>query len=351
MLVFVLFFLGGCNQNNQNPGYDQGPPELPVAIVERGDALVTKEYSASIEGVANVEIRPQVTGYLEKILVDEGAYVKAGQALFLVESSIYREQYNTAQANLTTATIELNRKKELVKSKIVSELQVEQADAAYRAAAAQAATARINLNFCTIKAPVSGYIGCIAYRLGSLMSPSNAAPITLLSDIHEVNAYFSMSENDFHNLQQQYPQKNLSEYKLPVELLISNGSKYEFPGKIDAVEGQFNENTGSITLRAKFNNPKSALRSGNTGKIRIEEKYKDAVLLPIASTIFIQDKTFVFLLDKEGKAQQVPIEITGKSEKNYIISNGLKPGDKYIVSGFERLQPGTKVVEQKAPKQ
>ena len=347
VLFSALFLLEGCGKNNQDQGAQQGPIELPMATIVSGKVTTQKEYTASIEGVADVEIRPQISGYLQKILVDDGAYVKAGQTLFVIESSIYREQYNTAQANLTTAKIELDRKKELAKSKIVSNVQVEQAQAVYQAAAAQVGSARINLNFCTIKAPVSGYIGRIGYRMGSLIAPTNTAPLTLLSDIQKVNAYFSMSENDFNTFQQQYPGKNIIKSGPKVELLVSNGDKYELPGKIDAVDGQFDKTTGSITLRAKFDNPKTVLRSGNTGKIIIQQDNNNAVLLPIASTIAVQDKIFVFIVDAKSKAVQIPVEVSGKSGTNYVIAKGLQAGDTYIVSGFDRLQAGASVIAQK----
>ncbi|MFL9831801.1 efflux RND transporter periplasmic adaptor subunit [Flavobacterium sp. ST-87] len=321
-----------------------------MATIVSEQSTISKEYSTSIEGVADVEIRPQISGYLQKILVDDGAYVKAGQTLFIIESSIYREQYNTAQANLSSAKIELDRKKELAKSKIVSSLQVDQAEAAYKGAQAQVGSARINLNFCTIKAPVSGYIGRVGYRLGSLIAPSNPTPITILSDIHKVNAYFSMSENDFQTFQSQYPGKNILKNSPKVNLQLSNGEEYEIAGQIDAVNGQFDSNTGAITLRAKFDNPKTILRSGSTGKIIMKQVNNNAVLLPIASTMGVQDKIFAFIVDKQGKAKQIEVKISGKTGTKYIISEGLKPGDTYIVSGFDRLQSGTPVTAQKTAK-
>ncbi|MDP9962083.1 efflux RND transporter periplasmic adaptor subunit [Chryseobacterium lathyri] len=363
ILFLSLIVLAGCRKNNQNQAFQQQAPELPIEKVKQGDASVFREYAASVEGVSNVEIRPQVTGYLGKIFVDEGDYVRAGQPLFKIEDQIFREQMKsaqaaliTAQANLSTSKIDLDRKKELLRNKMVSDIQVKEAEAAYNAARGAVSqsvsaieSAKINLNFSTIKAPVSGFIGRFNYRLGSLMTPSNQEPITLLSDIHEVYTYFSMSENDFNNFQKQQAGSNINEIikNTPaVSLLLSGGEKYAQTGKIDAVEGQFNKTTGSITLRAKFNNPDNLLRSGNTGKIVMEQFYSNVVLLPIASTRTIQDKIFVFSV-KGGKAVMLPVEVTGKAGDNFIVSKGLKAGDEYIVTGFDRLQPGTPVVAQK----
>lgn len=363
LLFLSLIVLAGCRKNNPNSSYQQQAPELPVEIVQQGDASVSREYAASVEGVSNVEIRPQVTGYLSKIFVDEGDFVRAGQTLFKIEDQVFREQLKsaqaaliTAQANLSTSKIDLDRKKELFRNKMVSEIQVKEAEAAYNAARGAVSqstssieSAKINLNFSTIKAPVSGFIGRFNYRLGSLMTPGNQEPITLLSDIHQVYTYFSLSENDFNNFQKQYTGSSIDEVikNTPaVSLLLSGGEKYTEKGRIDAVEGQFNKTTGAITLRAKFDNPKNVLRSGNTGKILLDQFYSNVVLLPIASTRTIQDKVFVFTI-KSGKAEMLPVEVDGKAGDHFIVSKGLKAGDQYIVSGFDRLQPGTPVVAQK----
>ncbi|HCN51766.1 MAG TPA: efflux transporter periplasmic adaptor subunit [Chryseobacterium sp.] len=363
LLFLSLIVLAGCRKNNSNPSYQQQAPELPVEIVQQGDASVSREYAASVEGVSNVEIRPQVTGYLSKIFVDEGDFVRAGQTLFKIEDQVFREQLKsaqaaliTAQANLSTSKIDLDRKKELFRNKMVSDIQVKEAEAAYNAARGAVSqstssieSAKINLNFSTIKAPVSGFIGRFNYRLGSLMTPGNQEPITLLSDIHQVYTYFSLSENDFNNFQKQYAGSSIDEVikNTPaVSLLLSGGEKYTEKGRIDAVEGQFNKTTGAITLRAKFDNPKNVLRSGNTGKIILDQFYSNVVLLPIASTRTIQDKVFVFTI-KSGKAEMLPVEVNGKAGDHFIVSKGLKAGDQYIVSGFDRLQPGTPVVAQK----
>lgn len=359
-IVFLLVSCGKSEQTQQVPAM-----ELPVMTVEKGNGLVSKEYPASIQGIADVEIRPQVSGYLQKIFVDEGAYVQAGQPMFKIEDKIYAEQYNTAKAaisvaraNLRNAKIDLDRRKELVKEKIVSDIQFQQAQATYDAAQAalsqaeaSAQSARVNLEFCVIKAPVSGYLSRINYRLGSLIGPAAVQPITLLSDIHQVNVYFSMSEVDFLDFQTKNIGTTIGEKiknSALVDLQIANGKRYEEKGRIDAVEGQFNDNTGSVSFRAKFNNPSSLLRAGNTGKIIIEQNYNGVTLIPIASTTNVQDKVYVFTLDKDNKAVQKSLEIAGKSGTDYMVTRGINPGEKYIVSGFERLQTGMSVVPKSA---
>lgn len=365
LFIFLsLFFLASCGQQDANGGYEQGPAEVPMATVGTGDVQMQSEYATAIEGVSNIEIRPQVSGYLSQILVDEGDYVRAGQTLFRIEDRIYREQLNSAKASLAaaeasliSAKIDLDRKQELVKNKIVSDLQVQEAQAAYQgvqAVIAQAKSAmesaRINIDFASIKAPVSGYVGRFNYRLGSLMAATNPLPITIVSDNHQVYAYFSLSENDFVAFQRNHDGSSMAE-KLKntaaVSLLLSDGQAYAVKGRIDAVEGLFNKSTGSITLRARFDNPKAELRSGNTGKIVMERSMEGVTLFPIASTVTIQDKIFVYTVDGESKVVQKPIGISGKSGDFFIVSEGIAAGDKFIAQGFERLQNGMPVVEQK----
>lgn len=364
ILFIALVVLSSCTGKQQDGGYQQGPAEVLFGTVTTGDATIRNEYSSAIEGVSNIEIRPQVTGYLQKIFVDEGDYVHAGQALFKIEDRIFQEQLTNAkaalavaQSNLLTAKIELDRKTELTKNRIVSDIQLQEAQASYAAAKASVeqarsaiASAQINLDFSVIKSPVNGYIGRFNYRLGSLLSASNQEAITIVSDNHQVYAYFSLSENDFVRFQRQHQGNTVAE-KLksaaPVSLLLSDGQEYTVKGRIDAVEGQFNKNTGSITFRAKFDNPSSELRSGNTGKIVMYQQLKEIPLLPIASTVSYQDKVFAYAVDKESKVIQVPVSVSGKSEDNFIIAEGLKQGDRYIAQGFERLQPGMPVTEQK----
>lgn len=353
---FFITVLTSCG-GREPDGTQNAEMELPVATINTGDAVITQKYAGSIEGVVNVEIRPQVSGYLQKIYVDEGSFVRQGQPLFKIDERVFVEQYNSAKgallaakANLTNAKLEVDKRNELVKNKIVSDLQITQAKASYQAAEAAVAqaeaalqSAQINLDFCTIKAPVSGYTGRIPYRLGSLISASQATALTILSDVHEVYVYFSMSENDFVAFQNRYKGSSMEE-KLtnvpPVKLQLSDGTEFAEAGRLNAVEGQFDRNTGSITLRAVFPNAKGLLRSGNTGKVLIDQQYAQVALVPIASTSSIQNKVYVFKLDKGNKVIQQAIEVSGKSGLNYMVAQGVQAGDRIVSSGFERLQPG-----------
>lgn len=363
-LIYILFtiFITSCSSKKDNQQQEQIPPqEVYTAKLTKGKAIFESQYATAIEAISSVEIRPQVSGYLQKIFVEEGAYVTKGQSLFQIDNRIYLQQLNSARANLASvkaklisAQLELNRKKELEKTKMVSSIQVQEADAMYKAALAAIASAesavelaKINLEFSTIKAPVSGYLGRFNYRLGSLLSPSNALAITQLNDNQRVYAYFSLSENDFVGFNKNLKGNSVKE-KLEnsenVQLLLASQELYETKGKIDAIEGHFNKSTGAITLRAVFDNPKGFLRTGNTGKIILKSFLNDALLLPISATVSIQDKIYAYTFDKENKAQQVLLNVIGKSGTNYVISDGLKEGQNYITTGFARLQNGSPIV-------
>ncbi len=357
MCIPVLFYGCGPEKDGKNAAMKE-KPALPVMTVKLSDATVTTFYSALLEGKVNVEIRPQVDGTLQTIYVDEGSLVKAGQPLFKIEDRVYREQYNSAlasqhaaEAKLVVARLDEEKLVPLVQNKVISEIQLKTAranthaaQAAVEQAKAAARSAQVNLDYTVIKAPVSGYIGKIPLRLGSLVSKNQSAWLTLLSDVSEVYAYFSMSENDFMHFRQQYAGVTIQD-KLrqvsPVSLVLSDGSLYTEKGVIGSVSGQFDQTTASVRIRAVFPNPHGLLRSGNTGKVVIESLSRKALLVPQAATVELQDKVFVFVLGKGNSVKKQVVTVSGKSGNNFIVSTGLKPGDTILTAGVEKIQDGT----------
>ncbi len=357
MCIPLLF--SGCGLGNGGKdGEKKAMPVLPVMTVTLGDATVSREYSSLLEGKVNVEIRPQVDGTLQNIYVDEGAFVKAGQPLFTIDDRVYREQYNSAlasqhaaEASLVVATLNEEKLVPLVKNNVISDIQLKTAKANRQAAKAAVeqsrATARsafVNLDYSTIKAPVSGYIGKIPLRLGSLVSKNQSAWLTLLSDVSEIYAYFSMSERDFMRFRNQYEGATLQEkvkQVAPVSLILADGNIFPQKGIIGTISGQFDQSTGSVRIRAVFSNPGGLLRSGNTGKVVIESLYHGVLLVPQAATVELQDKVFVFLLGKGNQVNKQVIAVTGKSGNNYIVGSGLKQGDIIVTAGTEKLPDGT----------
>lgn len=352
--VFLGLFLSSCDEEKKT---DEGLP-LPVTSLKEQNASKGFEYIGSIEGIETVEIRPQVDGILEEIYVDEGDFVKKGQQLFKVNAQPYMEDYKNAMANvaveeakLEKAQSDLNRLQPLIDNEVISEVRKESVEADYQVAKssleraqAQAANMRINLDFTTINASVSGFIGRIPKSPGNVVKQTDEKPLTMLSKVDDIFVYFSMSESDY--LYYERAKKDTLSNKMNdrVKLVLADGSVYKHTGTIDANSGQIDNSTGSITLRARFQNPDTLLRSGNTGKILMEEIYPKAILVPQSATTFVQDKKFVFLLNENNIAQRKEIITEGRSGDNYIVSSkSLSPDDRIVLSGLDKLASGIKV--------
>lgn len=368
-LLFVLSMvltlsLAGCGSKQVAP-VAPPPPSLPVGNVVSRSETTYQEYPASVEGTVNIEVRPQVSGALDKVFVDEGAFVHAGEAIFKINDQPYRAALNNALASLHAsqaaqgnAQLEVDKLSPLVANKVVSEYQLKTAKAAFQiakanieSAKANVATAQINLGYTLIKAPVSGYIGRLLKKRGSLVSPQDVDALTQLSDVHDVHVYFSLAEKDFVSFKEQYSGGTLNDklaHLPPVSLLLADGSLYAKTGKIDVIDGQFDKTTGAITIRATFNNPQGLLRSGNTGKVRLSLNHTNATIIPESATIEMQDKVFVYTLADSNKVKMVPITIVGKSGTNYLVKDGVKAGDQIVLSGIDHLQEGTVIHPEKA---
>ena len=362
---FILtLVLSSCADKSQAPAAAPAPL-LPVLAITSENTTTDAEYPASIQGTVDVEIRPQVSGNLDRVLVDEGAYVSKGQSLFKINERPFREQLNNAlaslhaaEAALINAQLEVDKLTPLVQNKVVSDYQLKTAKASQKIAAANieqakamVASAKINLGYTNVTAPVSGYIGRLPKKQGSLVSATDIEALTTLSDVHEVYAYFSLGETDFINFKAQYAGSSIGDKikKLPpVSLILADDNAYPQTGKIDMVDGQFDKNTGAITLRATFPNANGTLRSGNTGRIRLGLQHDDAILVPQSATIEMQDKVFVFTVGKENKVTKMPITVIGKSGTNYLIKDGVKTGDQIVLSGIDKLQEGQVIQPQKA---
>jgi len=353
--AFLLLSLVSCQETEPK---DEGLP-LPVMTLQEEKAAKSFQYLGSIEGVENVGIRPQVDGILEEIYVDEGDYVEKGQPLFKINSQPYEEDLKNAianvkveQAKLRKAKTEIDRIQPLIDNEVISEVRMETAKADYEVAQssldraqAMAANMRINLEFTTIRAPVSGFIGRIPKSIGNLVKKTDDQPLTTLSNIEDVYVYFSMSESDYLYYERMKGDSTSKKMNNEVKLVLSDGSEYERAGNIDANSGQIDKSTGSINLRAKFDNPDTLLRSGSTGKIIMEQIYPNAILIPQGATTSIQDKRFVFKFQEEDSTVvRREIQIEGRSGKQYIVSGEtLNPDDKIVVSGINKLANGVKV--------
>ncbi len=341
------------------------PPATEVVTITTGSALTENEYTASLEGKTDVEIRPQVDGRLAQVLVDEGSFVHAGQGLFKIDDLPYREQYNSAlaglhaaEATISSTQLEIDKIAPLVKNKVVSEVQLKSARATHQLAIANAeqakaavAAAQINLGYTLVKAPVSGYIGRLPKKQGSLVGHADPQALTTLTDVAEVNAYFSLSEGDFIRFKEKYPGSTIND-KLkalpPVTLLLADNTEYNVQGHVTMIDGQFDKHTAAITLRASFPNPQGLLRSGNTGRVRLAIPHDAVVLVPAAATLEMQDKLFVYVVGDSNKVAKTPITISGKSGDNYIVQSGIASGQRIVFSGLDHMQDGV-VIQPVAP--
>ncbi|SDE12103.1 membrane fusion protein, multidrug efflux system [Dyadobacter soli] len=360
----VLLLFGCASEPEQGP--QTGPaPAFQVQAVGSGEATIYSEYPATLEGLADVEVRSQVEGILQRILVAEGAYVKEGTPLFQIDPRQYTEAYNSAQgellaanATVTTTKLELEKLVPLVENKVLSAFQLKIVQSAYEAALARmkqaeakVGSARITLGYATVRAPVTGYVGRIFKKAGSLVSASDAQQITYISDNRSVHAYFTIGETDFLKFRESLAGKSIHEKlgNAPAAALILSGDiAYEHPGKLDMIDAAFDKNTGAIALRATFPNSDGLLRSGNSGKVKLGFKQSNVVSIPQEATIEIQDKIFVYTVGNGSKVAKVPLKISASVGNSYLVSDGLKAGDRIVLKGMDALKEGM-VITPKAP--
>ncbi len=357
--LYIVSCVSKANEQQAPPP----APSLPVVKLESDSVTIWQSYPALLQGTTNVDIRPQVSGYLEKIYVEEGAWVSKGQPLFRINANEYAQYSKTAdaniqlaKANLEKAQVEVDRLRPLVTGKVIAEVQLKtavaqlhEAQANYAQAVSAKSSAEITVGYTLISAPVSGYISHINYKQGSLVGKGEVLPLTVVSEVNNMHAYFSMSEADFFKFFSQVDGKSIEQKinHIPsVELILADNSVYPVKGKIELVEGQFNRESGSISFRALFTNTDKLLRSGISGKIRIPTPQHNKVLVPQQSTYEMQDKVFVFALGDSNKVTARQIEIIGKTGNSYIIGKGVNSGETIVYSGWQRLREGAVIAPQ-----
>lgn len=320
MLAGVVAVFGACDER-QSP-----PPGVSYKTlnIRLSDRTLHSDYPATIQGRQDVKIYPQVSGLITQVCIGEGADVRKGQTLFVIDQTPYRAALETAEANVGTAQMTAESKEELLRENVVSDFDLQQArntlrsaKAALAQARAELTNARNNLSYTEIKSPVDGTAGMSSYRIGALVGPSIAAPLITVSDNAEMFAYFSMSEKQILTLSRLNGSlTNALEAMPAVGLLLSDGSEYPHKGRIDAISGIVDASTGTVTLRAVFPNPDHTLRSGGMGNVRLPYEKKGCIVIPQTATYEVQDKVFVYkVVDGKTKSQQISV---------FGISNGTK---------------------------
>ncbi|WP_343670117.1 efflux RND transporter periplasmic adaptor subunit [Chitinophaga sp.] len=354
-----------CNHSaNHEQGNNQGPAPYPVISLKTQKVEISTLYPATLQGEQNIEIRPKVDGFVDKIYVDEGDFVKQGQLLFTISAPQYEESMrnaaaaiSSAEADVSTAELQVNKTKPLVEKGIISHYDLESAEyslKAKRAALAQAKanlnTARINVGYTTINSPVAGVIGSLPYKQGSLVSSTSAQPLTTVSNIQHIYGYFSLNEKQLFDLYKRYSGKTLEEKlrQLPdVELVLADGAVYPEKGRIAAVNGLINSATGSITFRATFPNPVNLIRSGGSANVKIPQTLDTALIIPQQASFEMQGKHFVYVVTPSGKVKNTEIEIVNTTfSQCYVVSGGLHAGDKIVTDGISKLKDGDQIQPQ-----
>lgn len=309
----------------------------PVTSPVRMDTVINKEFVAQIQSVKNIEIRAQEKGFLEKIYVDEGQYVHAGQTLFRIMPQLYQAELLKAKAEVEQASIELKNASTLANNNIVSKNERAMAKAKLDAANAEMKLAQIHLSFTDIKAPFSGVINRIPLKLGSLVDEGDL--LTSLSDNTSVYSYFNVSEPEYLSYQTHAADRGSNQ----VSLIMANGETLPQKGEIQTIEGEFDNETGNIAFRAKFPNPDKLLRNGETGKIQMTLPVHNALIIPQKATYEIQDQKYVFVIDKNGVAKSRNIKIAYELPDLYVVGSGLSTGDKILLEGVQKVKDDQKI--------
>ena len=358
-IVLFAFCLSlfGCGQKGQM-GMG-GVQEYAVVTLQPSVSNLKSSYPAVIKGKQDIEIRPKVAGFITKLCVDEGSVVRKGEPLFLIDRVEYEAAVRMAEANVKAAKATVNtqeltveNKKELHSKGIISDFELQMAEnqlASQRAALAQAEaqliSARNNLSYTTVVSPSNGVVGAIPFRVGSLVSSSSATPLTTVSDISEMYIYFSMDEKQLLNMTREGGTIKELLNKMPaVELKLADGSIYSETGKIETLSGVIDQSTGSVNMRATFPNSKNILRSGGTGTVMIPYVEENAIIIPQKATYEIQDKKFVYVVGPDSKVTTTEIAISNLDDgRNYLVTSGLKAGDRIVVEGISSLRDGTEI--------
>ena len=356
VLVMCLSFTS-CGKQGQNGS--QMIKELAVVSVSSSNVELISSYPAVIKGKQDVEIRPQVSGFITRLAVDEGSVVRKGQTLFIIDPVQYEEAVNAARAavnvakaNMATAELTAQNKRELAKNNIIGAYDLQMAEnsllsskALLAQATAQLVNAEKNLSYTRVSSPSDGVVGTIPFRVGSLVSPSIVTPLTTVSDISEMYAYFSMTERQLLGFTANgTSSKDILSTMPSVQLKLIDGTIYADTGKVETMSGVIDQTTGSVSIRAKFSNKSKILRSGGTGIVLVPANMTDRILVPQKATYEIQDKRFVYVVDDKSTVKSTPIEIfTLDDGQNFVVTSGLKAGDKIVVEGISSLKDGMQI--------
>lgn len=348
-----LLLFSACKQDGNVSGTSN---DYPLMTLKPEDRELTVRYSAVIEGKQDVEIRPQVSGSITRVLVEEGARVRKGQVLFIIDQVPYQATLQkakaavaTAEANLATAKLNLEGKQSLFDDKVISDFELrtaqnaeKSAEAALMQAKAELLDAENNLSYTEVKSPVDGYAGMTSFRVGALVSPSMSEPLVTVSDNSEMYVYFSLTEKQVLSLTAQYGSLDKALASFPdISLLLNDGSLYGQKGRIDVISGIIDKGSGTVRMRAVFDNDDRRLMSGGGANVIVPYVREQCIVIPQEATFEIQNRTFAYKV-VDNQTVSTPIEVFSINDgKEYIVEDGLKLGDVIVAKGAGLLKAGT----------
>ncbi|MBU0289477.1 MAG: efflux RND transporter periplasmic adaptor subunit [Prevotella sp.] len=355
-LAAMLVSCGG-KKSSGKPNF--GDNEYAVRTIGAQSAELQTTYPATIRGMQDVEIRPKVSGFITKLCVKEGQAVKAGQLLFVIDNVTYaaavrqaKAAVNSAKAQLNTARLTYNNNEKLFKNNVIGSYELQSAKNNMQAAAAALAqaeasyvSAKENLSYCYVTSPASGVIGDLPYRVGALVSASSQQPLTTVSNISTMQVYFSMTEKELLDMTKTAGGLHTAIKDYPaVKLQLADGTIYDHPGRVATVSGVIDATTGSVSMRADFPNPQHLLKSGGSGSIVVPHVSSSAIVIPQYAVAQVQDKHFVYIVGKDNKVKYSAVTVDPQDDgKNFIITSGLKVGDRIVVNGISSLTDGAEI--------
>ncbi len=356
MFAAAAVMFASCGSGGGRPQF--GDNEYPVVTVGTSSASMQSSFPATIKGVQDVQICPKVQGFIRQINVKEGQTVGAGQVLFVLDNVTYQAQVrqseasvNTAQASFNTAKLSLENSQKLHESGVIGDFELQSATNSYesaKAGLAQAqaglASAKEMLSFCYVKSPAAGVVGTLPYKVGTLVN--TASVLTTVSNNSSMEVYFSLTEKDALAMSQTAGGQNAAISALPnVQLQLADGTIYNHDGKVTKMSGVIDASTGSVQVIALFPNPEKVLKSGGSGAIIIPKSNSEAIIIPQSCVSEVQNKKFVYILGKDNKVKYTEIKVDPQNDgNNYIVTDGLKVGDKYITNGITKLSDGMEIV-------
>ncbi|HEY8935549.1 MAG TPA: efflux RND transporter periplasmic adaptor subunit [Cyclobacteriaceae bacterium] len=340
MFMFIglslAFCLTGCGSHKEEK---EAETKFLVTSPLKKDTLTTREYVCQIRAIQHIELRALERGYLQEIYVDEGQVVKKGQRMFQIMPLLYNAELQKAQAEANFAEIEYLNTKSLADSNVVSKNELAMAKAKFDEAKAKLSLAQVHLGFTNVKAPFDGIMDRFYARQGSLLEEGDL--LTVLSDNSKMWVYFNVPEAEYLN----YKEHAKKDSVMKVKLIMANNQMFEYPGKVETIEADFNNETGNIAFRATFPNPKALLRHGETGNVQMVVPFINSLIIPQKATFEVLEKKYVFVVDKNNIIRQREINIAAEMPDLYVIKSGITENDKILLEGIRKVKDGEKIAE------